>query len=208
MALEDVKARYIPKDNQFYRKHYEQILIALMGVMVIMIGVISYLIHQVNHLPLPVFYGIEPQKKQLLLIPTEQPNLLSSTILQFASKAASASYSFAYSNWRAEINRVRPYYTDAGFRDYLASVESLINTILQNQLLVYGVVSAPPVIANQGQVPGRGYVWRVQIPFLVTYESANNTTSRHFLVVISIVKVPTNINPQGIGIDQFVMLPR
>jgi len=85
-------------------------------------------------------------------------------------------------------------------------VDRLISTIVQNQLFVNGVVSGPPVISNQGPLPGKGYTWRVQIPFLVTYQSANTTTKRSFYVVITIVQVPTNINPQGIGIDQFVMV--
>jgi intracellular multiplication protein IcmL len=61
------------------------------------------------------------------------------------------------------------------------------------------------VIANQGPIPDKEYAWRIQIPFLVTYQSMNITTKRNFYVLISIVRVPTNVNPQGIGIDQFVM---
>jgi intracellular multiplication protein IcmL len=65
-------------------------------------------------------------------------------------------------------------------------------------------VVGTPVISNQGPLPGTDYAWRVQIPFLVTYQSANVTTRRNYMVIVSIIRVSTIENPQGIGIDQFV----
>src|SRR5436853_142707 len=63
----------------------------------------------------------------------------------------------------------------------------------------------PPFFANEGSEFG-GYYWKVQVPLLVTYQSAELTTQNNFIVSLTIVKVPTQDNPQGIGIDQFVML--
>jgi intracellular multiplication protein IcmL len=67
------------------------------------------------------------------------------------------------------------------------------------------VVSDTPVISNQGEIPGKGYVWRIQMPFLVTYQSSEGTSKKSYMVSVTIVKVPTWKNPAGIGIDQFVM---
>src|SRR5262249_51683417 len=143
--------------------------------------------------------------KRMTLTYFDEPNLLPDTILAWASKAATVSYTFDFVNASKQVAAARPFYTPDGWQDYLNSVNSVINTIVQNQLFVNGVVSGTPVISNQGPLPGKGYVWRIQIPFLVTYQSANLVTKRDFLVVISVVRVPTNVNPQGIGIDQFVM---
>jgi intracellular multiplication protein IcmL len=126
--------------------------------------------------------------------------------LRWASKAATVAYTFDFVNYNTQTAAARPYFTEDGWQDYLNSVNNLINTIVQNQLFVNGVVSGAPVISNQGNIPGRGYVWRVQIPFLVTYQSANTTSKQNYFVIISIVKVPTYVNKQGIGIDQFVMV--
>ena len=67
-----------------------------------------------------------------------------------------------------------------------------------------GVVNGPPVISNQGEIDGV-YSWRVQIPFLVTYQSAQTAEQKKFTVLVTVVRVPTAIDPLGIGIDQFVM---
>jgi intracellular multiplication protein IcmL len=206
MALEDVKQLYTAKNNDFYRNHYHHILMALIALSMLMIIVVSIVFYQAMNRPLPQFNAVEPDGKSMLLIPYEAPNLLPDTILRWASKAATVAYTFNYVGYNAQLKAARPYFTDDGWQDYMNSVNRLINTVIQNQLFINGVVSGAPVISNQGELPGKGYVWRVQIPFLVTYQSANTVTKKNFYVVISIVRVPTSQNQQGIGIDQFLMV--
>jgi intracellular multiplication protein IcmL len=110
-------------------------------------------------------------------------------------------------NYQSQTLAAKPYFTEKGWRDYSNSVNLLIDRIVQNQLFVNGVVVGTPVISNEGPITEGGeYVWRVQIPFLVTYQSANTSTKRNYIVILSIVRVPTSVNQQGIGIDQFVMV--
>jgi intracellular multiplication protein IcmL len=201
MAFGDIQERYAPRENSFYRQYYAYFIIGMMGA----VGIVLY---QMFHRPLPAFDAAQKNGQKMLLQPFEEPNLLPDTLLRWASKAATVSYTFDFTNYNRQIASARPYYTEAGWRQYISSVSDLINTITQNQLFVNGVVSGAPVISNQGEVADRGYVWRIQIPFLVTYQSANVTTRRNFLVVISVMRVPPSVNPQGIGIDQFVMIPR
>lgn len=164
--------------------------------------------YQIKHKPLPQFSAIDPKGKTLSLIPETQPNRLPDNILQWASKAAISAYTFDFLNYQQQINSVRPYFTETGWNDYLQSVNTLIRTLVQNQLFISSIVSDAPVFSHQGVLPGKGYTWRVEIPFLVTYQSANQKSTRNFIVVLSIVEVPTNINAQGLGIDQFLMVER
>lgn len=205
MALDAVE-EYIAQDNDFYRKHYHHVLIGLMAVIFILMIAIAVVFYQIMNRPLPQFNAMQKDGKSMLLIPNDEPNLLPDTILRWASKAAAVSYTFNFVNYNDQLAAARPYYTEDGWQDYLGSVQRLISNIRQGQLFVNGVVSGPPVISNQGIIPGRGYVWRVQIPFLVTTQSANVTRKDTYYVVISIVRVPTSVNKQGIGIDQFVMV--
>ena len=206
MALDDIKEQYIPRDNNFYRRHYQRILYALMVAIVLAISAVGLVLYQMLNRPLPTFDAIQADGKTMLLRPYDEPNYLPDTIIRFASKGAVLAYTFDFVHYNEQIASARPYFTDDGWNDYLRSVNTLIQNIVQNQLFVNGVVSGQPVISNQGPLPGRGYTWRVQIPFLVTYQSANTTTRRSFYVIITVVKVPTATNPQGIGIDQFVMV--
>jgi intracellular multiplication protein IcmL len=197
MAIQELPEQYIPKNNDFYRNHYHHVILGLMVAIVFVAIAIGVVLFQMTHRPQPIFYAQQPTGERMQLQPYSEPNLLPDTILQFASKGAMLAYTFDFVSYKQQIALARPYFTTDGWNDYLLSVDRLIQT--------YGVVAGTPVISNQGPLPGKGYVWRVQIPFLVAYQSADNVTKRNFIVVLTIVQVPTNVNPQGIGIDQFVM---
>lgn len=210
MNIDTVKEqyeRYLPRFNEFYRNYYHYFLLGLISIVVVLAAALGLVIYLLVKRPVPVFFASQPnQQQRMRLTVYHTPNLLPDTILRFASKAATSAYTFDYVNFNAQLRLARSYFTEAGWQTYLVSVESLINTIVQNQLFVNGIVSGTPVISNQGPLPGKGQVWRIEIPFLVTYQSANTTTRRNFYVMLSIIEVPTSQNPQGIGIDQFVML--
>lgn len=205
MALEAIQEKYAPKDNDFYREHYHHVIMVVMGIITFLILMVCVVLYQVIHLPLPQFNAIQKDGSRMLLIPYNEPNLLPDTILRWGSKAATTAYTFDFVHYQDQVKAARPYFTNDGWQDYLRSVNALIATIVQKQLFVNGIVSGPPVISNEGPLPGREYVWRIQIPFLVTYQSANSTSKRNYFVTLTIVRVPTDVNPQGIGIDQFVM---
>lgn len=206
MVFKSVREKYIPRNNDFYRNHYHHVIYGLMVIIVLLIGAVGGVLYQTLYRPLPMFNAVQPNGNKMDLVPYQEPNLLPDTMLHWASKAATAAYTFDFYNYNQQIAAVKPYFTDAGWRDYLQSVNGLISTIVQNQIFVNGVVAGAPVISNQGPLPNIDYAWRIQIPFLVSYQSANTTTIRNFLVALTIVRMPTNINPQGIGIEQFVMV--
>jgi len=206
MAFDAIKNKYIPRNNDFYRDHYHQVLASTMLIIVVLILMGGFVLYQMYSRPLPTFVAYTPKQNKMELTHFNEPNLLSNTILRWASKAATVGYTFDFVNYRKQIDAVRPFFTNDGWVDYQNSLSSLLESIVQNQLFVNGVVSGPPVISNEGDFPLKGYTWRVQIPFLVTYQSANTSSQQRYYVVITIVRVPTSVNPQGIGIDQFVMV--
>lgn len=208
MSLDRVTEQYVPADNAFYQQYYRSVLMAFCVLVVLLLGVMGVLLYQTTHRPLPVFYAKLASGEAMPLLPFEAPNQLSDTILRFASKAATIAYTFDFVNYQEQLSLARPYFTQAGWNDFQSSIGGLVSTIVKNQLFVSGVVVGTPVISNQGPLPGTDYAWRVQIPFLVTYQSANVTTRRNYMVVVSIIKVPTLENPQGIGIDQFVTVQK
>ncbi|HEU5282018.1 MAG TPA: DotI/IcmL/TraM family protein [Gammaproteobacteria bacterium] len=204
MSLDRVTEQYAPKENAFYQNYYLMVWMAFCLLVVLLLSVMGVLLYQTTHKPLPVFYAKQANGETMPLLPFQAPNQLSDTILRFASKAATIAYTFDFVNYQEQISLARPYFTSAGWNDFESSISGLVSTIVKNQLFVSGVVVGTPVISNQGPLPGTDYAWRVQIPFLVTYQSANVTTRRNYMVIVSIIRVPTIENPQGIGIDQFV----
>ncbi len=138
------------------------------------------------------------------LYPSVEPNLLPDTIIRFASKAAVAAYTYDFARVNEQMQAVRPYFTDTGWEAFYARAQSSINRVVANRLFVNGVVVGTPVISHQGELPEIGYAWRVEIPFLITYSSAEVTQKNSHIIAITLVRVPTSVNPQGIGIHQFI----
>lgn len=214
MSIAHVKEKikqHIPKEYSFYRYHYHHVIIGLIVTFFLLGGAIAGVLYQLATIPLPIFTALDSQGKSLGLTPFEEPNLLADTIVEWASKAAVVAYTFDFYNYKKQIEVARPYFTSGGWEDYLSSVSNLLSTIVEKQLTVSGVVAGSPVISNQGPIPGRGYAWRVQIPFLVSYstgEAKAQPIIKYFYVMITIIRIPTTTNPQGIGIDQFVMVSK
>lgn len=208
MGVDRLAERVAPKEHAFYQHYYPWVLIGFSGFVLLVLLVVGVLLYQTLHRPLPAFYAKQATGEAMPLMPFQEPNVLPDTILRFASKAATIAYTFDFVNYQAQLSAARPFFTAPGWNDFQSSISGLVSTIVKNQLFVSGVVIGTPVISNQGPLPDVGYTWRVQVPFLVTYQSANVTTRRTYMVIVSIVKVPTSVNPQGIGIDQFVTVQR
>ncbi|HLF66752.1 MAG TPA: type IVB secretion system apparatus protein IcmL/DotI [Gammaproteobacteria bacterium] len=192
------------RDNAFYRIYQPRFVIMLMGAMVVAMIWIGIVLYQVHRRPLPTFYAIQPNETKMQLSPQDLPNLAPESILKFAATAAVAAYTFDFVNYRAQIAAVRPYFTGPGWDEYQNSVSDVVGGIKDNKLFVSAVVSDPPIIANQDIIDGK-YAWRVQVPLLVTYQSAQSAEKANYIAQITIIRIPTSIDPLGIGIDQFVM---
>ncbi len=197
--------KYTPDKNAFYRDNYHYFLYGLSIVMVLVLIAVYVSFHLLNTRPLPVFYAKQADGKTMRLSSTTEPNLLPETIIRFASKAVVGVNTFRFDKAMDQISEMKPFFTQTGWEGFLISIQPLVKKVVANHLTVSGVVVGTPVISNQGDLPGLGYVWRVQIPFLVSFQTESRVSKQRYLAAVSIIRVPTSINPQGIGIEQLVM---
>jgi intracellular multiplication protein IcmL len=191
--------------NAFYRDYYEHVIYILLIAICAILFLGSLVMYQVVHRPLPRFSAVMPDGRGMLLTSYDVPNLMPNTLIHWASKAAVAAYTFNFVDHIKQINQSRPYFTEGGWQAYQSAIESTVKRIVKQQLFVYGVVTDPPVISNQGDRPKQGYSWRIQIPYLATYQSPDGSINSNYYVLLTIVKVPTIINPDAIGIETFEM---
>ena len=192
-------------NNLFFRNHYLRVIWLLVVMIFTIICLSIVLWYQVLHKPLPPFYAVTADRHAMGLVAYDEPNLMPATLIRWASKAAVAAYTFNFVDHDKQINAARGYFTPGGWDAYQDAISATVDRVVKHQLFVYGVVSEAPVISNQGDRPQQGYSWRIQIPFLATYQSAEESRSTEYFVVVTIVKVPTTINPDAIGIESFLM---
>jgi intracellular multiplication protein IcmL len=195
----------LAKSPTFYRDYYQALITALIASIFFILLMVVVVLYQLSHRPLPRFIAVADNGKKMELTAFNEPNYLPATLLRWASKATVAAYTFDFVNYEQQIANVAPYFTSSGWPGYKESVGRLIADITEKKLFVNGVVSGAPIIANQSATAGDGYEWRMQLPFLVTYQSAETTSRQNYTVLLTVVKIPTTVDPAGIGIDQFVM---
>lgn len=195
----------VQHENDYYRIYQPRFLLALIGGTTVAIVWALILMLQICTRPLPVFYATQPDGHKIILQPQNSPSLKADTILAIATKGAIASYTFDFVNYKQQISLAKYYFTASGWKNYLASIADVIKTVKSNKLFIYAVVNGPPIIARQGVVDGV-YSWEVQLPFLVTYQSAQTIEKYNFTIIMRIVAVNTNVNPIGVGIDSLDMV--
>lgn len=199
-ALELVRLR-----NEFYRDNYRRIVSILLLTFLIIGLLIGALIYVVTHPPSPKYFATDTTGRIVPLLPLDQPNMSTATLLQWANMASVAAFTYNFVDYRAQLQAASEFFTTEGWQAFLQSIVSSNNltAVKAKNLVVSAVATGAPIITQQGVVDGR-YTWQVQMPMLVTYQSASQVTPQSLMVTLVITRISTLDSPTGIGIAQFI----
>lgn len=194
--------------QQFYRDSHHRIMTILLLSVVINIilgGILFYLL--VNP-PKPKYFATAADGRITPLSSLTQPNQSDAAVLQWASQAAITAYSYNFVNYRKELQSASDFFTSSGWQEFMRALNSSNNleAVTEKKLVVSAVVTQAPVILQKGILKGR-YAWRIQMPLLVTYQSASEFSQQNNIVTMLVTRVSTLNSPHGIGIEQFVVKP-
>jgi intracellular multiplication protein IcmL len=200
-AIEIVKSR-----NDFYRDNYRKVVTALLLSAFIIFILALALIYVVLNPPAPKYFATSTDGRIVNLIPLDQPNLSDAALLQWANTAAVAAYSYNFVNYRQALQDATAYFTPEGQDSFLSAVRSSNNleAVISKKLVVSAVATGAPVILQKGILAGQ-FTWKVQIPLLVTFQSASQVSQQSVTVTLLIVRMSTLSSARGIGIAQFIV---
>ncbi len=200
-ALQVVKLR-----NEFYRDNYRKVVAALLLSFFILLVLVAALFYIVTHPPAPRYFATSSDGRLAPLVPFAQPNLSNSAILAWSNTAATAAYSYNFVNYRQALQQAADYFTPEGKQMFFTAIKNSNNlqAVISKKLIVSAVATGIPVILEQGILAGR-YTWKVQIPMLITFQSASQFSQQSVTVTLLIVRVSTLTSPRGIGIAQFIV---
>lgn len=194
--------------NNFYKDSQRKIIVALM-VSVAVNFILGFLvIYMITHPPEPRYFATSINGRITPLYPLDQPNQSDSAVLQWANQAAIAAFTYNFVNYREELQASSGFFTAEGWEQFLTALDQSNNldAVKTKKLIVSAVATRAPVILQKGILNGR-YSWRVQMPILVTYQSASSFTQNNYVVTMLITRVSTLNSPRGIGISQFIVGP-
>lgn len=194
--------------NRFYKDSQRKVILALLIAIGINFILASLMIYIITHPPAPKYFATSVNGRITPLYPLNEPNQSDSAVLQWANQAAIASFTYNFVNYRDELQASSGFFTAGGWDQFLSALQQSNNldAVKAKKLVVSAVATRAPIILQKGVLNG-SYSWRVQMPILVTYQSASEFTQQNNVVTMLITRVSTLNSPRGIGISQFVVGP-
>lgn len=194
--------------NAFYRDGERKLIIALCGALAVIIILCTILGYIVANPPQPKYFATSISGRITPLTALDMPNQSDSAVLQWAVQAAIASFTYNFVNYHEELKVASAYYTTDGWREFMGGLKksSNLDIVKTKKLIVSAVATKAPVILQKGLLNGR-FSWRVQMPVLITYQSASEFTQQDTIVTMLITRISTIESPRGIGIAQFFSGP-
>lgn len=194
--------------NNFYRDGQRKMMVMLLLSVISNVLMALLLVYLMTHPPAPKYFATSINGRITPLFALNEPNQSDSAVLQWANQAAVAAFTYNFVNYRTELQASSGFFTSEGWTQFLTALEDSNNldAVRVKKLIVSAVATSAPIILQKGVLNGR-YSWRVQMPMLVTYQSASEFSQQRNVVTLLITRISTLNSPRGIGISQFVVGP-
>ena len=202
-AIELVRLR-----NNFYRDNYRRIVMALLVCILLVVGEFLTIVYLITHRPAPVYFATADGWRLQPMVPLSTPLFTEAQVIQWATNAVINIYNYNFVNYRQQLQNSSSYFTSDGFQQFLSALDksNTLDTVTSKKLVVSAIVSQSPVVVNEGLIRGQ-YAWRLQMPIIVTLQSASEQLSQSLILTVLIVRAPTLEKTSGVAIAQFIEAP-
>lgn len=205
-------AELIMLRNYFYYDSYRRLMRVFLWLLVVLIILIGTLFYERAQIPTPIYFATTTDGYPVKLLKLKEPNLQPAALLEWAVEAATESYSFNFVNYRKALQNARIYFTRNGYENFLEALKASNNLIaVKNRKLVVSArkngeaiilkdSSMDPNLSAEG-----AYTWQVQVPMILTYQSAAEEFVQNIVLTMVITRVSMLESLDGLGIDSFIV---
>lgn len=202
--IEDVIATKMLRDANLSQKvlFMNRVGIAAMVALLLSVSANVYLF---TRSPDIKYFATDTEGKIKEMLAINEPIQSINEVLSWTSDSITKAYTFSFANYRQELQTVRPSFTSTGWQGFERALEESGNlkAVIDNMFVTTAVPRGAPVIVSEGLIDGR-YAWRVEVPIVVTYQSANTRTTQDLLVTAIVVRRTELEHPRGLGIAQLI----
>jgi intracellular multiplication protein IcmL len=191
--------------NALSRQRYEFVMKVTSGFVILSIILAVSIVYLATRPVQQRFFTTNSQGAIREILALKKPIASEEEVLNWATQAVTKAYSMSFANYGQQLNDLKPNFTDAGWRGYDQAMQraGFIDGLLKNQYVTSAVPKKAPVVVARGVVNGV-FGWRLQIPLIVTFTSANTNSSQEINVEVTVVRRDETENPQGLGIAQII----
>lgn len=196
--------------NEFYRDGYRSLLrIAIIQSLVIL-GLLGAMYFVINvHQPQDRYFATTEDGRLVPMIALSEPNLSAPALMSWVAQASTEVMTFGFNDYRRRLQEASRNFTRRGWESFTQALQKsrIVEMMESNQQVVTAAPQGAPILESEGLVAGR-YQWVVQLPLVVTYQSGARTQTDSLMVTVVVVRVPRLESPNGVGIEQWIAVPR
>jgi intracellular multiplication protein IcmL len=188
--------------NIEYRDGCKNILRLINIQAVIILGLAFALIYYIQPDPGKDRYFAETiEGARMQVVGLSSPNLSKETILNWGQQAATDVMTFGFNDYPQRFAQNRNYFTAKGWESFMEAVtrSKLMKPLVAAQQIITAAPAGTAELTQEGIIEGE-YGWLIEMPMLFTVRSGGIKKSFTKKVRILINKIPTEKNPNGIGI--------
>ena len=196
--------------NEFYRDGYRSILKLAVLQAIVIVGLIGAMFYVVKvHQPENRYFATTEDGRLIPLVALNEPNLSTPALMSWVAQATTEVMTFGFSDYRRRLQEASRNFTRKGWESFTQALQRsrIIEMVEANQQVVTAAPQGAPIVQSEGLVNGR-YQWVVQLPMILTYQAGSKTRSDALMVTLVVVRVPRLESPNGVGIEQWIAVPR
>lgn len=195
--------------NEFYRDGYRSLLKLVVMQGLVILGLIFAVYAAINSKqPADKFFATTEDGRLIPMVALDEPNLNTPALMSWAAQACTEVMTFGFSDYRRRLQESSQNFTRRGWDSFMQALQRsrIVEMVEANQQIITAAPRGAPFVINEGTVAGR-YQWVVQIPLILTYQSAERQRSDRLTVRVVIVRVPRLESSNGVGIEQWIATP-
>lgn len=171
-------------------------------IIMVLTAVVFYYIS--NVLPRDRYYALTgvDGKTQIPMVAMPTPNVTNEALMAWAMQAATDVMTFGFHDMDARFAKSRTYFSDEGWQSFgmAFAKSSFYSNVVSSQQIVTAIPRGTPEIKHIGLYKGK-YHWILDVPMLMTIRAGGKQRVERTSVRMFIVRMPTQNNPMGIGIN-------
>ena len=197
--------------NRFYSSSYRRLLLILTISVIMNIALGGGYYYMVEHPVTPVYFATRVSGTILPVFPLDAPNHSDDEVINWTEKAAMASFTYNYTNYRREFQASSDFFSPYGWTQLLEAIKASNNldAVIDKKMVVSAQLGkfSKSIIVSSGKLTTGHYGWKIRVPLLVTYQSTTEYSQQKTMVTMLIVRLSNLNSPSGLGIEQFVVSP-
>lgn len=152
------------------------------------------------------YFAADSMGRVVPVTPLDEPVQSTAEVLDWFRIAVVESLTMSFTDHKVRLQANRRFYTDDGWESFEQALQrsAIVETVVDRKLVTSVVPTGAPVILESNVLRNGRFGWRVEMPVLVSYESASTRETQKYTIVAVIVRRPEVESPRGLGISQIV----